>query len=282
MLDESRESRIAMIRGGRYIRYTRAEEILGKLEDLLLTPQRHRMPNLLIVGETNNGKTMIVQRFKKRHRADIHLAPNSSTVPVLVVQAPPTPDEGRFFNAILTELYAPFRPNARVDQRQVQVLNLLQGVGVKLLIIDEIHHILAGTAMKQRHFLNMLKYLGNELQIPIVAVGTRDAFNVIHSDPQLANRFEPALLPKWQLNEEFLRLLKSFEEQLHLREPSNLATPQIAAKILAQSEGTIGEIAGLLAAASIHALRSGQERIDLATLDACGYTSPSDRRRMML
>ncbi len=48
---------------------------------------------------------------------------------------------------------------------------------------DEIQHVLAGPALKQRHFLNVIKYLGKELQIPIVAVGTRDAFNAVQTNP---------------------------------------------------------------------------------------------------
>ena len=49
---------------------------------------------------------------------------------------------------------------------------MLVTINVKMLIIDEIHHVLAGPLLKQRHFLNVIKYMGNELQIPIVAAGT--------------------------------------------------------------------------------------------------------------
>ena len=69
-----------------------------------------------------------------------------------------------------------------------------------MLIIDEIHHILAGNLNRQKGFLNVIKYLGNELEIPVVGVGTRDAYRAIQTDPQLANRFEPAVLPRWELD----------------------------------------------------------------------------------
>jgi hypothetical protein len=276
---DPRERQIAKIRGGHWIRYTRAQRILEQLEDLLRDPPAHRMRNLLLVGETNNGKTMLMERFANGHPPDVHLDGNSH-VPVLVVQAPPVPDESRFYNAILTQLYTPFRASSRVDQRQLQVLHLLDAVGVRMLIIDEIHHVLAGTMLKQRHFLNTLKYLGNELKIPIVAVGTRDAFNAIHSDPQLANRFEPVLLPRWTLDEEYLRLLASFESVLPLRNSSGLVQDPLPAKILALSEGTIGEIAAVISAAALYAIRSGREHIDIETLDKCDYVAPSARRRM--
>lgn len=277
-----REALIEGVRRTRYIKYPRAEEILAKLEDLSSMPRSHRMTNLLLVGETNNGKSMIVNRFAKRHKPEIHFGDTPSSVPVVLVQAPPVPDESRFYNAILTGLYAPFRPAQRVDEKQAQVLRMLDAVGVRILIIDEIHHVLAGTAIKQRQFLNVIKYLGNELRIPIVAVGTRDAFNAIHSDPQLANRFEPALLPRWQMDEEYLRLLASFETLLPLTKASQLTEPDLALKILSLSEGTIGEIATLLTRAATSALRGGEDRITSITLDRCGYVAPSARRRATL
>lgn len=56
-----------------------------------------------------------------------------------------------------------------------------------------------------------MKYMGNELQIPIVGVGIKDAYRAIQTDSQLANRFEPAVLPRWEMDKNFLRLLMSFE-----------------------------------------------------------------------
>ena len=73
----------------------------------------------------------------------------------------------------------------------MKVLHLLHDIQLRVFIIDEIHHILAGHIAKQRHFLNVLKYLGNELKIPLVGVGTIDALRAIQTDPQMVNRFEP-------------------------------------------------------------------------------------------
>lgn len=274
-----RQEQIGKLRGGRWIRYTRAEDILNKLEDLYGAPRTHRMPSLLLVGETNNGKTMIARRFHERHQPHVHVDYHNSKVPVLMLQAPPVPDEGRFYNAILTELYVPFRQSSRIEQRQLQVLTMLESIGVRVLIIDEIQHVLAGTSAKQRHFLNVLKYLSNELRISIVAVGTRDAFNAIHADPQLANRFEPALLPRWKMNEEYLRLLASIEPLIPLNNPTPLTEMPLASKILALSEGTIGEICELLRIAGLYAIRTGSECINDQVLTQCGYQPPSTRRR---
>jgi hypothetical protein len=52
-LDLPTAERIERIRRPRWIGYTRAMQLLDKLDDLLTHPKTHRMPNLLIVGDTN-------------------------------------------------------------------------------------------------------------------------------------------------------------------------------------------------------------------------------------
>jgi GTPase SAR1 family protein len=274
----SDEERIKRIRSSRWIGYTRAREILDKLEDLLTHPKKHRMPNLLIVGDTNNGKTMIINRFHQKYPAQDKPDGDGIILPVLLIQAPPVPDENRFYNAILESLFAPYKSSDRVDKKQFQAIRILQRLSTRMLMIDEIHHILAGSQNKQRHFLNTIKYLGNELQIPIVGIGTKDASNAIQTDPQLANRFEPAELPRWEMGEDYLKLLTSFECMLPLWNPSNLADSTMALKLLAMSEGIIGELSTILTRTAVKAIETGIEQITVALLDSIGWIQPSERR----
>src|SRR2546426_2729925 len=270
---------IDRIRSPRCIGYPRAKQLLAKLDDLLTHPKTHRMPNLLIIGDTNAGKTMLANRFVQLHPADDNPNGDAAIIEVLAIQAPPGPDEGRFYNAILEALFAPYNPRERVAQKQVQVLRILKGIGLRMLIIDEVHNVLTGPVTKQRQFLNVLKYLGNDLQIPLVGLGTKEALRAVQADPQLANRFEPAALPRWQLNQDFQMLLASFERALPLREPSSLADEQMARKLFALSEGSLGELSVLLTSAAVYAVQSGAERIDAKVLAAIDWVMPSERRR---
>jgi hypothetical protein len=279
VLDLPAADRIDHMRRPRWIGYPRAKQLLDKLDELLTHPKTHRMPNLLIVGDTNAGKTMLANRFVQLHPADDNPKGDAAIVPVLAIQAPPGPDEGRFYNAILEALFAPYNPRERVAQKQVQVLRILKGVGLRMLIIDEVHNVLTGPVTKQRQFLNVLKYLGNDLQIPLVGLGTKEALRAVQADPQLANRFEPAALPRWQLNQEFQMLLASFEQVLPLRKASRLADEQMARKLLALSEGSLGELSVLLTSAAVYAVQSGAERIDEKVLAAIDWIPPSERRR---
>src|SRR3954462_2034450 len=55
--------RLAFLAQPRWIGYPRAIHIIETLDLLMKTPARPRMPNLLIVWESNNGKTTIIRRF---------------------------------------------------------------------------------------------------------------------------------------------------------------------------------------------------------------------------
>lgn len=85
-----------------WMKYKRAEDALQLLEDRLAEPRSHRMRNILIVSETNNGKTRIALRFLRRHKPTVSLA-QASVVPLLYVEATAS-DEARFYNSILEEL----------------------------------------------------------------------------------------------------------------------------------------------------------------------------------
>lgn len=278
LLSLSDEERIERIRSPRWIGYPKAKQILAKLEDLLIHPKSHRMPNLLVVGDTNNGKTMLLQRFCGLHPAQDNPKGEGVLVPVLFIQAPPVPEEGRLYNSILELLFAPYKTSDRVDKKQFQAIKLLRYVNLRMLVIDEIHHILAGNMAKQKAFLNVIKYLGNELQVPIVGVGTKDAFRAIQTDAQLANRFEPASLPRWKFDTEFLRLLASFERMLPLRSPSVLHDTTLASRLFSMSEGYIGELSKVLTEAAVVVVKNGQERIDRKALDSLDWVAPSERR----
>jgi len=273
------DERIERMRRPRWIGYTRAHQILAQLEQVLTHPKTHRMPGMLIVGDTNAGKTMLANRFVQQHLATEQPTGEAAVVPVVALQAPPGPDESRFYNSVFEALYAPYHAREHVAKKQWQVVRLLQRLHVRMVIIDELNNIITGPVSKQRQFLQVLKYLSNELQIPLVGVGTPEALRAVQADPQLANRFEPVALPRWRMGQDFLRLLASFERALPLRQPSHLAAEPLAYKLLALSEGNLGALVTLLTRAAIFAVRTGSEQINDHVLAALDWVPPSERRR---
>jgi hypothetical protein len=280
--DEDAQSRIRRIRTDRWIGYARAKAVLAALEDLLSFPKRMRMPNHLLVGPTNNGKTMIVEKFRRAHPGIAAAESDEGTalLPVVRVQMPPGPDESRFFGAILEALGMPFSARDRIATKQNAAVRVMRATGVRLLVIDELHNLLSGSTMQQRRLLNVLRWLGNELQIPLVGVGTAEALRAIRSDDQLVNRFEPFPLPLWTDDDEYRRLLSTLEAVLPLRKPSHLAESAMAARILSAAEGVLGEIIAIVIRAAVLAVDTGVETISPRMIEDAGFIRPSERRRV--
>ena len=272
------EERIHYIQTGSWIPYTRAKEVLGHLDELLRHPRIDRMPHMLLVGPSNNGKTQILKRFLSQNPPDPNPSGDYSIIPVLMVEAPSAPDIGTFYDRILSAINQPFSLKAPVRDKERIVLAVLHKVGLKILLIDEIHHLIAGGQVKQREFRNTLKSLGNMLKISIVGAGVDEALNAFNTDPQLSNRFEPQFLPKWSMNKEYAKLLGTLERRTPLKKHSNLGSNDLAQKIFGMGEGIIGEIHEVVKRAAVHGIRSGDESITLATLDKIRWTQPSKRK----
>ena len=201
--------RIARIRAERWIGYSRAREAFAKLEDLLTHPVRQRMPNLLLIGPTNNGKSMLIEKCRRAHRVEPAPHAETETLPVVTMQMPSAPSVARLYALLLTTLGVPLHGRRKVVELEGMALRVLRAVGMQVLVIDELHNMLVGNSSVRREFLNLLRFLGNALRVPIVGVGTREAYLAIRSDDQLENRFEPMTLPLWQEGPELMALLAS-------------------------------------------------------------------------
>lgn len=279
LLSLSDEERVNRILADKWIGYPIAKKVLSRLEDHINWPAKQRMPNLLMIGPTNNGKSTIIEKFRRKFPAiDTKKTVEGGSMPVVAFQMPPDPSGTRFYSMLIKTTGADVRVCRTAELEQL-ALNRLRSVKARILVIDELHNVLSGQSDVRREFLNTLRFLGNELRMPIVGVGTKDAYLAIRTDDQLENRFEPITIPRWKTGDDLLSLLASFEAVLPLRERSELATPEMARFIVARTEGTIGEISTLLSMAAIEAIRGGEERMSTKVFKRTEYLSPTERRR---
>jgi hypothetical protein len=221
---------------------------------------------------------MIIEKFRRLHLAAQREDTDAEALPIVAVQMPSEPTVTRFYAMLLYSMHAPPRPRARVAELEGLTLRIMHSTGVRILVIDELHNLLAGSPAGQREFLGLIRFLGNELRIPIVGVGTKEASLAIRSDDQLENRFEPFVLPRWQANQALASLLASFLAVLPLRRRSDEVVSGWLRSILDWTEGTIGDIATLLTRAAVLAIETGAECIHRDRLLAVDYDSPTERR----
>lgn len=271
------KERIKWIAEERWISHPHAEKILSRLDELYGWPVRLRMPNMLIVGPTNNGKTTLVHRFINA-RSPAVMPYDQDIKPLVYTRMFPKPTVEMIYGYILTAINVPYKPTARMSVLQPLAISMLRKVQTRMLFVDEVQEIQNAPPRVQRDILSLFKFLGNELQIPIIGIGTEEAAQALSIDPQLANRFTPYALPKWNDPKFLAKLLVSFAYLIPLRKPSRLADEKILKLVANLTDGSIGDITELIEKAAGYAIASGQECITPETLLHCGYESSSERR----
>lgn len=175
--------------------------------------------------------------------------------------------ERRFYGHLLTEMGVPFVSRATILDLETQALRSLKRMDVKLLMLDEVHDILAGSAKEQRILLNMLRYISNELKISLVCFGISEAREAISGDVQLARRFEELPLMRWQGNEEFQELIVTILRHLPLKLSSQISARALR-HVLQSTDGVTAQIFGMFNDLAVEAISSGTECIDDANIEA--------------
>lgn len=268
------ETRIDWLKRDRWVSLPQAEAALKQLEDLLAYPPRGRMPCLLLFGSTGMGKSEILSRFTERHISSYDKRGGLTTMPVVSLQMPPQPTEQEFYTELMLALnYAEF---THLPLRSLRILarQALGDFGTRILILDEIDKMLAGSPRQQRIFLNTIRFLTNDLRIPIVCAGTEDARIAVLTDPNLADRFGAFELLPWRNDHALRQLVVSFAGLLPLRKPSELDTPEVRRRVIELTGGITGRIFRLMEALATTAIRSGREKIDAASFDDEGLLLP--------
>lgn len=264
-LDDSK--RIAYIRRDRFVPHERAEEVLTDLEMLYRMEDAVRPQGRLVVGRSLMGKSTIFDEFLRNHRASDNPEGDAAIVPVLLVQYPEAASEG-IYPEILAKLNARLPANAQPRAQRKAAVELLRSIGLRVLLVDELHNVLEGSANAQRKGLNSIKYLMNELRRPVVCAGTVEVLNAIKSDPQMHSRLKRLPLVRFKDNIDFQELLAGFELLLPLRNASGLADETLSTQIFEITMGIVGEVADLLNSAAIYAIEEGVECITVDVIKA--------------
>ena len=113
------------------------------------------MPGMLIVGETNNGKTSIINKFVSNNPP--YENGEVTVIPVMSAVAPDTANVSDFYSKILSKLAVPYKNTDKVSKKREQIEYYFSMCNIKMLIVDELHNILVGPISKQKAFMNALK-----------------------------------------------------------------------------------------------------------------------------
>jgi hypothetical protein len=267
MLDD--ESRIALIRAERWIAHATAIGILESLQEAFTQPRSERMENVLLIAESGMGKTSLIRRFERNNVAACDPTSGITPRPVVVMLMPQEPNEDAFFVQLLKAVAAPFDLASRRHRLALRetTFRVLRELETRVLVIDEINSLLVGTARQQRLFLQLLRFLSNELRIALVCTGVPEARHALLSDPQLRSRLYDLELPPWKACPELQAFINLLVQGLPLRRPSPVDSVRLRRLLAERSGGITLVICRALERAGVAAIRSGRECIDLAMLE---------------
>lgn len=262
--------RVARIRSRRFTDYPRCRQLLDMMAERRDRPRGSLKPNLLVWGMSGQGKTTILQKYLRDHPPEPDRQAGVRRTPVVGVAMPPLCDVAWFYGQLMAAINAPLpgrRPDIAATANRVR--DLYRAIGVRQVLVDEAHNILLGSPRQQRVMLAAIRHLANELEVPLVLFGTRDAREALLADPQLARRFQVEELPAWAAGQEFAALVGSILRTLPLRRPSVL-TGRALKSLLAQSRGVTAAVFEILLDLAVLAVESGEERITAADLTGPG------------
>lgn len=253
-----------------------ATTVFKELDRLFLRADQARSPILLVWGESNVGKTAILERYVKEKMeeatagGELHES-HYPKIPAVMISMPTDNNRTEFFELILTRLGRPFNPYGRNEALSVMTRRLMEETGVRLAIFDEIHNVIPLSSNTKDEMLRQIKELSNKLRRPLVLSGTADAHDFVSRSTELRERFYSIEVGRLKRGKEFSDFLGTIEFLIPLQKRSNLTSERMAELLYVMSGGLTGTLSELLFHASVSAVEDGTERITRTNLISTIY-----------
>jgi hypothetical protein len=259
----TRKERIAVVGGDIVVRHPSVIAADKCARWLLDGPKRTRTTGMLVTGPVGAGKTTLAKLIWRRYAHQC----GQDEAPIVMISMTGARHMRTVYGRILEALSGPVNASQNTTDREMAVTRLLRLVRCRGLIIDEVQDVLAGSNTEQRRTLDAIKYLMNELGLPVLAFGIATAEAAFKSDVHLDARFKRFALPLWTADIALESFLRSVERQLPLRKPSQFCTKVAMDFLIQHSGGSLDGIMTLLRHAAVLAILTGEERITYRLLE---------------
>lgn len=195
----------------RFVLHEQAQSIMGEMSHVHKMSKLNSRPrNLLIIALAGAGKTALVSAFLKEHGATGHDNRNL----IVSIQMPAVATEKGVMLALLEEFNIDFVRTHTLESLTKVFRTIAKETGLSLIIIDEFNNLFAAPKNKVLGILNILKWIGNEFHIPIVALGTKVSNRLLTYDSQFRERYKVSTIEAWSDGENFRNFVFTFLEQL--------------------------------------------------------------------
>ncbi|MFC4863029.1 TniB family NTP-binding protein [Pseudomonas sp. MAHUQ-62] len=261
LFDLGMEERVQVLSQEIWVDIPQASDVLRAISNILDVPRTTQAPCMLVCGEPGTGKSSLVGQLLKRYEksqdsrlAFMNLAEDVGSL--------------KFKERILVAMGIPLVASRKAGTMPSELAAFIRLRNIRGIVIDEFHDALLLGKVEQQRNLSVLKSLsGPPYFISVIGFGTDYAKHALNHDSQLSRRYHMMLLQPWTENETFRRFLASIEENLPLKHPSALYSPEIVKFLLKETGGVMGLVVDLIKSAAAYAIYCGEERISIEMLE---------------
>lgn len=257
-----------------FVQFTQAQRLLEHLESMLQQDTTaEEADNLLLLGQSGVGKSRLLKKFCARHPAIKH--EDFTEVPVLYTGVPSKSSIDNLASAMLLALGSPFWNRGKTKELTHQLITLLKACKVKMIILDEVNHLVDKGGIKTHHLIaDWLKELSDSVHIPFVFAGIPRANRLLEANDQLRSRFrevvsmDPFNIGTDQALAEFREVLKSFEKLIPSTLEVSVSNVPMASRMCFATGGRLRDIRRLMVRVVELTCEEGAGAATLATFSA--------------
>jgi hypothetical protein len=133
------------------------------------------------------GKSSLLHNYLEKHPPKVH--EEYTEVPVLYAEVPASCTIKKLATILLRAIKSPFPLVGDEEDRTHQLVTLIRQCNVRLIIIDEVNHLVRG-GKKTRYLVgDWIKQLITKTRVPVVLAGIPNVRVLMQTNDQMASRF---------------------------------------------------------------------------------------------
>lgn len=232
------------------IPYPVGDDVLNAMQESMDSSWAAEPKSLFIGGQTGIGKSTLIEQFLQRHPPQ-HES-ERTVFPVLRVKIPSSARIKGTETSILRMLGIR-KAKGTLDGMKNQIYDLIERCDIRMIIFDELQHIIDRDSHKILHNTSdWIKLLMEETNTPVVMAGLDHSECVITENEQLDRRvsrrfyLEPFGFTTDEEVMEFRHILNLIDERLPFSKRSGLGNLQISTTIHNITHGVLGYVMPLI------------------------------------